>query len=91
MRHAGNQTLGVRMIGVLKNTFDGARLDDPAGVHHRHPIGHLGDCSHVMGNQYDGRARGLAQFQQQIEHLRLYRDVQCRRWFISDQHLWATG
>ena len=42
---------------IVEQAGDVALLDDLAGVHHRHPVAHLGDHAEVMGDQDHGGVR----------------------------------
>ena len=62
-------------------------LDDPAGVHHHHPVGGLGDHAEVVRDQ-DHRHCGLVlQVAQQVEDLRLDGDVERGGRLVGDQQL----
>jgi hypothetical protein len=68
-----------------------AVLDDPAGVHHRHPVAHARYDAEVVGDE-DYRHPGVAlQVLQQIEILRLDRDIQIGGGFVGDDQLWPAG
>ena len=45
------QALGVRMGRAGVQLEDVGLLDDPAGVHDRDPVGHVGDHAEVVGDQ----------------------------------------
>ena len=59
-------------------------LDDPSGVHHRDPVGHLGDDAEVVRDQEEREAQPLLQVAQQVENLRLDRDVERGRRLVGD-------
>jgi hypothetical protein len=66
-------------------------LDNPSGVHHQHPMTDLGDDPQVVGDQDDaGPATGL-QVAEQVEDLRLDRNVECRCRLVSDQDIRFAG
>src|SRR5437763_610157 len=46
----------VRVLGVVEDFAPAAMLDDPPRVHHRDPVGQVGDHSQVVGDQHDGGA-----------------------------------
>ncbi len=61
LRQAAKQADRVGMTRSMKELFNRRGLDNPAAVHHRHPIGHLGDHAEVMSDEDDGRpGLGLA-------------------------------
>ena len=68
-----------------------ARLDDPPGVHHEHPVGDVGHDAEVVGDQDQRHAAALALALEQVEDLRLDRDVQRRRRLVGDQHVGVGG
>ena len=64
-----------------------AVLHRPAGVHHEHVVGDLGDHSEVVRDQDDRRAELALQRAQQLEDLRLHGDVERGRRLVGDQQL----
>jgi len=46
-----HQARRVGVLGVFHHVPQRADLCDPAGVHDRHPVGHLRDDPHVVGDQ----------------------------------------
>ena len=62
-------------------------LDDLAGVHHRDPVAHAGDDAEVVGDQQHGDAEALLQVGEEVEDLRLDRDVERRRRLVGDEQL----
>jgi len=66
-------------------------LDDAAGIHHRRPVRPLRDDAEVVGDQQHRHAELPAQAVQQVQHLRLDRDVQRRRRLVGDDQLRAAG
>ena len=57
-----------------------------ARIHHRDPVGDLGDDAEVVGDQDDRRCRSSRlQLAQQVEDLRLDRDVERGRRLVGDQ------
>ncbi len=70
---------------------DARRLDHPARVHHRDPVGHPGDHPEVVADQ-DERGAGLAAGgAQHVEHLGLDGDVQGGGGFVGEQHVGVVG
>ena len=66
-------------------------LDDPAGVHHRHLVGHLGDHAEIVRDQDDRHAGLLLQVAQQVEDLRLHGDVERGGRLVGDQQVGLAG
>ena len=50
-------------------------------------IGHFGDHAHVVGDEDDAGAMLALQVAQQLQHLALHGDVECRRRLVGDQHV----
>ena len=63
---------------------DWADLGNSSGIHHRHPVGGLGDHAHVVGHQHDRRAVLPAKPLEQRNDLRLDRDVERGRRLVGD-------
>ena len=76
--------LGEEIIG-------GARLNHRAGVHHVHTVGHAGKNAEIVGDQDRCRAALLGEAAEQIEHLRLNRDVERGGWLVGDEYAWLKG
>ena len=72
------------MLRVANSSTHRRFLDDPAGVHHRDAVGHFGDDAEVVRDQEQRQAEALLQVAQQIENLRLDRDVERRRRLVGD-------
>ena len=56
-----------------------------AGVDSRSPRASDGFGSHVVRNEQDGQVQALLQLQQQIDDLRLHRDVERGHQLVGDQ------
>ena len=83
-----SSSLGVRVAaGAWKTCVDGPRLDDPAVLHHEHPVGQVGDDTHVVGDQQDAGVDAVLQVADQLEDLGLHRDVERGRRLVGDQQL----
>ena len=63
------------MLGIDEQVVHIGALDDPAGIHHQHLVGDLGDDAEVVGNDQDRHAEPLLQVAQQVEDLGLNGDV----------------
>ena len=81
---AGKSTLLKSIAGLIANRHDALRWGDDA-------IGEFRDHAQVVGDQQDGHRQFLPQRSQQIEDLRLHRDVQGRGWFVGDQQRGFAG
>ena len=54
----------------------GQVLDDPAGVHHQHPVADLADDGDVVADQQQRDVVGRPDGREQVEHLLLHGDVE---------------
>ena len=72
------------MTWLLKHLGGAAQLDDLPQVHHCHAVSHMPHDRHVMGNQDVGQLARALQLRQQVEDLRLNRDIQGRGRFVED-------
>ena len=91
MRDACYQALGVGMLRGGQNVVDTRFLGFAPGVHHEHALRHFSNRPHVVRDQYDCRVGLLLEFLQQIEDLRLDRDIERSRRLVGDQNLRPTG
>ena len=74
----------VRMLRAVDHVGDRPDLDDAPGVHHGDAIGGLGDHAHVVRDQHHRGAVLAAQPLQQLDDLRLDRDVERGRRLVGD-------
>ena len=84
-RHRRDQHFRVGMLGRAQHLPRLARLDDPPGLHHRDPIGDLGDHAEIMGDEQHAGAALALQVLDQPQDLRLGGDVEGRRRLVGDQ------
>jgi hypothetical protein len=73
------QAARVRVHGPREHVGYAPLLDDAAGVHHDHAVGVLGDHAEVVRDEHDRHTEVLPQRREQLEDLRLNRDVERRR------------
>ena len=66
-------------------------LDDAAGVHHRDLVGAAGDDAEIVRDQDHRHVAALLLARQQVEDLRLHRDVERRGRLVGDQKLGLAG
>ena len=74
------------MLGVVEDLVERPFLDHPAGVHHQHPVGDLGDDAEVVGDQDRGQAALAVELLEQAQDLRLDRHVERGGRLVGDQH-----
>ena len=65
----------------------GRDLDDPAEVHHRDAIRDVADDGEIVGDEDVGEVELLLQVDEQVEHLRLDRDVERGDRLVRDDEL----
>jgi len=61
-------------------------LDNPAMIHHRHPVTQLTDHTDIMGDDQIGKAELCPQLFQQLQDLRLNGHVERRGRFVADEY-----
>ena len=79
------------MLRIGEQVVDVGALDDPAGIHHQHLVGDLGDDAEIMGDDQDRHAEPLLQVAQQVEDLGLDGDVERRGRLVGDQQRRLAG
>ena len=62
----------------------GGLLDDLPLFHHQNPVGEIAHHRQVVGDKQIGQAQLFAQLHQQVEDLRLGRNIQRRYRFVAD-------
>ncbi len=72
----GQQGLGIGMNRRAHQAFARRKLDDPPRAHDGDPVGHVIDDGEVVGNEQIGQPELGLQILQQVEDLRLDRDVE---------------
>ena len=77
------------MGGGVEDLPHRAGLDDPAAVHHRDPIGDLGDHAEIVGDQDQAHAGLGLELLEQRQDLRLHGDVERGRRLVGDQDVGA--
>ncbi len=76
------------MLRVVEDLVERRLLDDLAGIHHHHPVGHLGDDAEVVGDQHHRQvAVPVAGSPAAVEDLRLDGDVERGGRLVGDQQL----
>ena len=88
-QHGLKQGLRVRMPRLGKQGLRVCFFHDSAQVHDRNPCGDVFDHGQVVADDDVGQAEFRAQVQQQVEDLRLHRNIQRRGRLIADHHVRA--
>src|SRR5947209_2594037 len=76
------------MPGATEELLAGSELNNFAEVHHGDPIADLLHHRHVVGDKEIGQVEVVLQILEQIEDLRLDRNVERRHRFVGDDQLW---
>ena len=85
VRNARDEPLGVGMVRLAQDVAHRAFLDHAPRVHDHHPLGHLRDHPHVVGDEDDRGPRLLAKRLQQVEDLGLHGDVEGGGRLVRDE------
>jgi hypothetical protein len=80
---------GLRVLVLRRAEHGGgpADLDDAPGLHDRDAVGDLGDHRQLVGDEDDRHAQLVAQVDEQLQQLRLDRDVERADRLVGDEHL----
>ncbi len=84
-RPAGEQPAGVGVLGALEDRDHVALFDESAFEHDGDVVGDLGDHPEIVRDEEDRHVALVPQPAQQVEDLRLDRDVERRRRLVGDQ------
>ena len=79
------------MLRIRKQRLDRRLFDEASGVHDRHAVGHFGDDAEVVCDEEEREPHPLLQVPQQVEDLRLNRDVERRRRLVGDEERGPAG
>ena len=86
-RYGLQQACGVRVTWRCEQIFNVCLFHDAARIHHRHSIGESSYSAEVMRNEDESQIGGTTQLAEQVEQLRLDRDIERRRRLVRDQEL----
>ncbi len=82
------QRLGVAVLRIGIDCTGAAFLNHDAVLHDHDPVADLSRDPQVVRDKQHRQIKALANIVEQIEHLGLDRDVECRDRLVRDQHLW---
>ena len=74
------------MLGAQQHVVGGALFDHLAVLKHDHAICDLGDDAEIVGDEHDGHVAAALQIADQLEDLRLRRDLERRGRLVGHQH-----
>ena len=83
--HRGEKLTGVGMLGACEQYRCGLEFNDHAALHYRDPIAYLRRDAQIMGNEKHRKPKPCLEVFQQVQHLRLHRDVERGDGFVSDK------
>ena len=86
-RHLGEQRLGVGVVRARESAVGRRDLDHAAEIHDHDAVGDVLHHAEVVADEQVGEAELLAQLHEQVEHLRLDRDVERRDRLVADEEL----
>jgi hypothetical protein len=86
-----NQSACVGMFGTLQNFVGGSEFDDLARIHDCDLIGDFCDEAQVVRDQEDRHAQAIFQIAQEVEDLRLDRDVERGGGFVGHEKFGFRG
>eukprot|EP00825_Cyclidium_porcatum_P015894 TRINITY_DN19133_c0_g1_i1.p3 TRINITY_DN19133_c0_g1~~TRINITY_DN19133_c0_g1_i1.p3 ORF type:complete len:167 (-),score=13.20 TRINITY_DN19133_c0_g1_i1:37-537(-) len=84
-RNGRQQGLRIRMLRRAQHLFCPSPFDNTPQIHHSHVVGQIFDDCKVVGNEQIGDAQFALQLLQQIQDLRLHRNIEGRSRFVADQ------
>ena len=87
VRQRVQQPAGVGVRRMAEDVAHRALLENAPQVHHRHPVGGLGDHAEIVGDEEDRHAELGDQLLHQVDHLPLDRHVERGRRLVGDQEL----
>src|SRR5207302_1392904 len=90
-RNGRQQCLGVRHQRLAIEVVARRQLDDPAQVHHRDTVGDVLDDREIVGDEEIGKAAVALKILQEVDDLRLHRDVERGHGFVADDERRLDG
>ena len=83
-RHSGDQSAGVVVLRAGKNFVRASVLDQHSLPHDGNAIGNFRHHAEIVGDEHDGSAVPGLQLLEQLQDLRLSRDIERGGWFVGD-------
>jgi hypothetical protein len=90
-RNAPDEPARVRMVRLTQYVEHGSALDDGPRVHHCYAVSDKGGHTEVVGNQEHGQPALVYFPAQELEDLRLDRDVESRGRLVGEQNVRIAG
>ena len=88
---SGQELPGVIVPGLIEDPFSRAVFDDTSGVHDGDVICEVANDREVVGNKNHGEVQILSELHQEIEDLRLDRDIEGGYRFVRENQPWFRG
>jgi hypothetical protein len=79
------------MLGIVVDVIPVPVLDDPSRVHHGDAVRVLGDDAEIVSHEGHRGVELALEAVDQIQHLRLHRDVERRGRLVGDEQRGAQG
>src|SRR4051812_9204976 len=86
-RNGCEQRLRVAVLRVTEYIADCTALDDDAVLHHADEVTYLRGDTQIVCDKDDRKTKPFTQFREQLQHLGLNRNVECRDWLVRDEYV----
>src|SRR5829696_649219 len=83
-RRRGEQRLRIGVERAREQAALVGQLDDPAEVHHRDAVAHVPHHGEIVADEQVSEAVLVLQIDEEVEHLRLHRDIERRDGLVGD-------
>jgi hypothetical protein len=84
-RYRREQSERIRHLRVIENIVNAARFNYACPIHNGYFVCHISDYSQIVGNENDSGIEFTLQLGNQLDDLRLHRDIQRSCWFVSNK------
>src|SRR5699024_9647699 len=90
-RHGRHQRLGVGVQRIVVQLIAIGQLDDLAEIHHGDPYGDVSNDRKVVGDEEIGQPELVLQILEQVDDLRLNRDIERGNRLVADDEIRICG
>ncbi len=90
-RNGFEERLGVGVARIAVKLGRRGQFDDFAEIHHRDPVAHVLDHAEIVGDEEVGEPVLLLEFEKEVQHLRLHRDIEGGNGLITDDEAGFQG
>ncbi len=87
MRNGCDEALSVRVLRVHEHVCSRTLLNQIALFHHDHAVGDFRNHAEVVRDKHDTHAFTFLNLAYEVQNLRLRRNIECCRGFVSDQDI----